>query len=107
MDMPGALSRSFKVVGVAKPATWVRVRFRGIRRVQTAHDVLRHAPCDLALAHDDQARTKSLEMIHLCIRVRSSDDLQAGIGCTSLLNQVAVLKRVRDRADQPPRSGKV
>jgi hypothetical protein len=43
MDNAGALSRSFKAIGVAKPAPWVRVGFRGIRRVQTADDVLRHA----------------------------------------------------------------
>ena len=74
---------------------------------EAARDVLRNAARNLTLAHDDEVRSVFPQMLDLVVGMRPGDDFKFGVCRPRLLDEITVLERVGNCADEPSRFGKV
>src|SRR5260221_1160518 len=75
--------------------------------LEAALDVLGHTTRDLPFADDDEVRAVLLQVVDLGVGMRPRDDLQTRIGDAAMLDEIAVLERIWNGADQPARRGDV
>ena len=69
--------------------------------------MLRNAARNLTLAHDDEVRSVFPQMLDLVVGMRPGDDFKFGVCRPRLLDEITVLERVGNCADEPSRFGKI